>query len=75
MGHKIRVGAVEFDVVKPKTRCLATHANPTTGERDLPILTTLTHKLGQQNPTFAVAMMPSRVGGDIRVGDQVTLID
>ena len=75
VGHKIRVGVVEFDVVKPKTRCLATHANPTTGERDLPILTTLTQKIGQQNPTFAVAMMPSRSGGDIRVGDQVTLID
>jgi hypothetical protein len=75
VGHKIRVGDVEFDVVKPKTRCLATHANPTTGERDLPILTTLTHKLGQQNPTFAVAMMPSHSGGEIHVGNQVTLID
>jgi len=42
VGRKIRIGAVEFDVVKPKTRCLATHANPITGERDLPILTTLT---------------------------------
>jgi uncharacterized protein len=74
VGHKIRVGVVEFDVVKPKTRCLATHANPTTGKRDLPILTTLTHKMGQENPTFAVAMT-SRSGGEIRVGDQVTLID
>ena len=74
VGHKIRVGVVEFDLVKPKTRCLATHANPTTGKRDLPILTTLTHKMGQENPTFAVAMT-SRSGGEIRVGDQVTLID
>jgi uncharacterized protein YcbX len=64
---------VEFDVVKPKTRCLATHANPTTGERDLPILTTLTQKLGQENPTFAVAMVPSRGGGEICVGDEVQI--
>lgn len=71
VGRKIRVGAVEFDVVKPKTRCLATHANPTTGERDLPILTTLTQKLGQEHPTFAVAMFPSRGGGQIHVGDEV----
>jgi uncharacterized protein YcbX len=71
--RKIRIGALEFDVVKPKTRCLATHANPATGERDLPILTTLTQKLGQQNPTFAVAMMPSRGGGEIRVGDEVVI--
>jgi uncharacterized protein len=74
IGRKIRVGAVEFDVVKPKTRCLATHANPTTGDRDLPILTTLTQNLGQEQPTFAVAMLPSRGGGQIRVGDEV-LID
>jgi uncharacterized protein YcbX len=73
--RRLLIGAVEFDVVKPKTRCLATHANPTTGERDLPILTTLTQKMGQETPTFAVAMLPSRGGGDIRVGDQVTLVD
>ena len=72
--RKIRIGAVAFDVTKPKTRCLATHANPTTGDRDLPILTTLTQKLSQENPTFAVAMVPSRGGGAIRVGDEI-LID
>jgi hypothetical protein len=75
VGRKIRIGAVEFDVVKPKTRCLATHANPKSGERDMPILTTLTQKIGQENPTFAVAMLPSGAGGQIRVGDQVTLLD
>jgi hypothetical protein len=75
VGRKIRIGAVEFDVVKPKTRCLATHANPKSGERDMPILTTLTQKIGQENPTFAVAMLPSGAGGQIRVGDPVTPID
>ena len=75
VGRKIRIGAVEFDVVKPKTRCLATHANPITGKRDLTILTTLTQKFGQENPTFAVAMVPSRGGGEIRVGDQVSRVD
>jgi Uncharacterized Fe-S protein len=75
IGRKIRIGAVEFDVVKPKTRCLATHANPITGKRDLPILATLTQKLGQENPTFAVAMLPSANGGDIHVGDEVALLN
>jgi uncharacterized protein YcbX len=74
VGRKIRIGAVDFDVVKPKTRCLATHANPATGSRDLPLLSTLTRMFGQENPTFAVAMLPSRGGGEIRVGDEV-LID
>ena len=75
VGRQIRIGAVEFDVVKPKTRCLATHANPNTGQRDLPILTTLTQKIGQENPTFAVAMRPTRAGGQIHVGDQLKLLD
>lgn len=75
VGRKIRIGALEFAVVKPKTRCLATHANPTTGERDLPILTTLTQKMGQENPTFAVAMAPRHSGGQIHVGDQVALVE
>ena len=75
LGGKVRIGAVEFDVVKSKSRCLATHANPTTGQRDLAILTTLTQKLGQENPTFAVAMLPSGAGGRICVGDQVSLVD
>ena len=75
VGRKIRIGAVEFAVVKPKTRCLATHANPRTGERDLPILTTLTQKLGQENPTFSVAMVPSRAGGEIRLGDEVVVVN
>jgi uncharacterized protein len=73
VGRKIRVGSVEFDVVKPKTRCLATHANPTTGDRDLPILTTLTRKFDQEQPTFAVAMLPTRGGGHIHVGDEVQI--
>lgn len=76
VGRKIRIGAVGFDVVKPKTRCLATHANPVTGERDLPALTTLTQKMGQENATFAVAMLPTGgAGGQIHIGDQVTLLD
>jgi hypothetical protein len=33
----------------------------------------LTRKLGQENPTFAVAMLPTGAGGQIRVGDEVAL--
>src|SRR5215510_9694572 len=75
VGRKVRIGTVTFDVIRPKVRCLATHANPTTGERDLPILTTLTTVFGQEKPTFGVAMVPSQAGGHIHVGDHVTLVD
>jgi MOSC domain-containing protein len=75
VGRKVRIGTVEFDVIRSKVRCLATHANPTTGERDVPMLTTLTTVFGQEKPTFGVAMVPSQAGGHIHVGDHVTLVD
>ena len=75
VGRQVRIGTVTFDVVRPKVRCLATHANPTTGARDMPILTTLTAVFGQEKPTFGVAMVPSHAGGHIHVGDHVTLVD
>ena len=75
VGRKVQIGAVEFDVVKPKQRCLATHANPETGERDLPILTTLTRVIGQEKPTFAVGILPANDPGEIHVGDAVAVID
>jgi uncharacterized protein YcbX len=75
VGRKVRIGTVEFDVVRPEVRCLATHANLTTGERDVPMLTTLTQVFGQEKPTFGVAMVPSQAGGHIHVGDPVMLVD
>jgi uncharacterized protein len=75
VGRKVRIGTVTFDVIRSKVRCLATHANPKTGERDLPILITLTTVFGQEKPTFGVAMVPSQAGGHIHVGDHVTLVD
>ncbi|TRX00531.1 MOSC domain-containing protein [Candidatus Methylobacter oryzae] len=75
VGRKIRIGRVNFDVVAPKSRCLATHANPDSGERDLPILQTLTRTFSQKKPTFAVAMVTCGAGGMIHVGDEVALLD
>jgi uncharacterized protein YcbX len=72
-GRTIRIGGVAFDVVRHKTRCLATHANPRTGVRDLPVMTTLVSAFGQKQPTFAVAMTTCGAGGEIRLGDEVTV--
>jgi len=74
VGRRLRVGGVEFNVVNPVTRCLATHANPASGRRDLPIMTTLLRMFPSERPTFAV-MMTSDRGGRIRVGDQVEPVD
>ena len=70
VGHELRIGDVEFRVVNPVTRCLATHAHPRTGKRDLPIMKTLLQLFPAERPTFAVLMTSDR-GGRIRIGDNV----
>lgn len=74
LGRSIRIGDVEFDVVKPKVRCLATHANPTTGERDLKVMQTLVQSFAQKEPTLGVGMLTRDHGGEIRVGDPVEVL-
>lgn len=69
-GRCVRVGEVEFQTVVPKVRCLATHANPQTGARDLQVMQTLVRAFAQTQPTFGVGML-SDAGGKIRVGDAV----
>lgn len=70
--RKIRIGEVDFEAVSPKGRCLATHANPLTGERDLPIMKLLLEAFPREKPTFAIAMTTRRPGGRIHIGDKVT---
>lgn len=72
MGRTLRIGDVRFRVHIPIRRCLATHANPDTGERDQPILTTLTRAFAQEEPTLAVALVPLGPG-EIRLGDELEL--
>jgi uncharacterized protein YcbX len=74
VGRSIRIGGVEFDVVKSKVRCLATHANPLTGERDLQVMQQLMRSFAQKEPVLGVGMLTRGAGGEIRVGDEVTLI-
>jgi uncharacterized protein YcbX len=70
VGRVVRVGNVAFETAVPKVRCLATHANPLTGERDLEVMQTLLQAFKQQQPTFGVGMLSS-AGGEIRIGDTV----
>jgi uncharacterized protein len=75
IGRSVGIGEVKFEVVSGKVRCLATHANPLTGERDLPIMKTLIEVFPREKPTFAIAMIPTDGGGTIRVGDEVKIDD
>lgn len=73
-GRKVRIGAIELDVARRKVRCLATHANPRTGKRDVPVMTTLMRTFAQEQPTFGIGMVTRGIGGTVRLGDEVALV-
>jgi uncharacterized protein YcbX len=73
VGGRLRIGGLDFDVVRSKVRCLATHANPATGVRDLEVMPALMRSFGQAQPTFAVALLPTAGGGTVQVGDRVEI--
>jgi uncharacterized protein len=75
IGRSVCIGEVKFQAISAKARCLATHANPLTGERDLPIMRTLIKVFPRERPTFAIAMITTDHGGTIHVGDKVKLGD
>ena len=72
IGRRVRIGALDVDVTGPVVRCLATHANPESGERDLDVMQTLTRAFGHEQPTMGVLAVP-RAAGEIAIGDAVTV--
>lgn len=70
---RLRIGEVELEVIKPIGRCLATHANPDTGERDADVMPALVKNFDQQEPTMGVLLLPADAGGTIRLGDEVRI--
>ena len=74
LGRRILIGGVEFEVARHKTRCLATHANPLTGERDVQMMPLLMRHFSQKEPTFAVGMVARGSGRQVRLGDELTLV-
>jgi uncharacterized protein YcbX len=75
IGRKLKIGAIEFEAVRPKVRCLATDANPVTGIHDMPVMKTLKSAFQQAQSTFAIALVTSGRGGTVSVGDAVMLLD
>ena len=71
---RIRIGTVEFEVVKAIGRCAAIMANPDTGVRDARLLRLLTSGFGQEEATLGVLLLPVAAGGVVRVGDPVEVL-
>lgn len=71
LGKTLKIGAVRLEVIDPIGRCLATTANPKTGQRDVNTLAALKRHWGHTN--FGVYAMV-RQGGQITVGDELEVL-
>lgn len=74
---RIRIGAIEFDVVKPCTRCVFTTVDFARGEFDPagePLRTLARYRRTPQGVTFGQNLIP-RGRGTLRVGDAVEVLE
>lgn len=74
VNRNVTIGDNEFKVIKPVTRCLVTHANPVTGQRDHDVMNNLVSNFTPEKPQFAVTL--KLISGDrkLHTGDLVRVI-
>ena len=73
---RVRIGAIEFDLVKPCSRCVFTTVDFERGEFDPsgePLRTLITYRRGERGVTFGQNVIP-RGTGTLRVGDPVEVL-
>jgi uncharacterized protein YcbX len=69
-GETVRLGEAAASVVKPIVRCVATHVDPATGERDIEVVRALFENLGHTHCGIYVSVTQ---GGRLRVGDAAAI--
>ena len=69
-GAAVRVGEVDFEVIKPIPRCITVHVHPRTGVRDLDVLGAMRRDFGHVNCGLYVRV---RQGGRLAEGDAALL--
>ena len=72
IGKTVRLGEAELTIREPIVRCLATTANPDTGERDADTLAALKTHFGHQNVGVYAEVTRS---GDITLGDPIEVLE
>jgi uncharacterized protein YcbX len=74
---RIRIGAIEFEGIKPCVRCVFTSVDPARGAFDPsgePLRTLKTYRRGPDGITFGTNLI-ARGRGTLRVGDAVTVLE
>jgi uncharacterized protein YcbX len=75
IGRRLRIGAVSFRMPKPCARCVTTTTDQETGERGHePLRTLARYRKINQDLLFGLNLVPDGTG-EIRVGDEVILVD
>jgi uncharacterized protein YcbX len=75
--RRVRIGALEFEVVKACVRCVFTTVDPDSGERDVagePLKTLASYRRGPRGVTFGQNLI-ARGSGTIAVGDAAMVLD
>jgi uncharacterized protein YcbX len=71
---KIRIGSVEFDVVKPCSRCAIPTINPVTAERSPAIWQALIQQRERDGKVFFGQNLVHKNLGEIKLGDKIELL-
>jgi uncharacterized protein YcbX len=74
--RRLRIGGIEFDAVKPCTRCVFTTVDPLRGDFDSsgePLKTLKTYRRSAEGITFGMTLI-ARGTGSIHIGDAVTVL-
>ena len=71
-GARVRLGGALATVVKPIQRCIATHVNPQTAERDFELVTALMEQTGKANLGVYLRI---ETDGDVEPGQRVEVMD
>ncbi len=71
---KIRIGSIEFDVVKPCSRCAIPTINPDTAQRSPAIWQALTQQRERDGRVFFGQNLVHKQVGEIKLGDKIELL-
>jgi len=71
IGKRLRLGHVEMEIIEPIQRCMATTANPETGQRDADTLGALNRGFGHQDCGVYARVVQ---GGQLHEGDPIEVL-
>lgn len=72
---RVRIGAIEFDVVKPCSRCVIPSIDPLTAQRQVVVAQTLTRLRMRDRAIYFGQNLIPRGHGEIALGDAVKVIE